>query len=109
MRSLFTLRILILLVFAVTPSNASLLSFWEQIVNTIGKYMASSNTVKSNCPTMGPDAVCTTDYAPVLCDEICTYSNPCVAQASGYVVDTHCRATAAATTNNGTASHNYLR
>lgn len=91
MRSLFTLQSIVLLCFTTTPINASLRSFWHHLAQAlIDKYKALS-TEEFQCPTMANGMICTTDYAPVICDNVCNYSNQCVAQASGYGVNTHCR------------------
>jgi hypothetical protein len=42
------------------------------------------------CPTMAGDLVCPMNYDPVLCDDVCQYTNRCAAEASGYNYDQSC-------------------
>jgi hypothetical protein len=45
------------------------------------------------CPPLNPDFFCEQSWDPVLCDEVCQYSNECEAIASGYNATTQCRST----------------
>jgi hypothetical protein len=53
----------------------------------LGQLLAGKPGGGSGCPTPRPNCVCTTEYAPVICDGACTYSNACVANCAKA---THC-------------------
>jgi hypothetical protein len=47
------------------------------------------STFEDDCPRPS-DALCTKIYLPVLCDDLCSYSNECIAASAGYDVDQSC-------------------
>lgn len=57
---------------------------------------ASTPAAAKTCPQPRPDAICTKEYRPVVCNG-CEYSNPCLGAAAGFKAE-ECAPKAAAKT-----------